>query len=292
MLNNFNSNPKNKHGNELKTQTVVSPNWLNENLNNANLVVLDASPKSNVSGLDTEFSEIQIKKARYFDLDNKFSDPKTTLPHMLPTPTDFEKEARKLGINNTSEIVVYDNLGIYSSPRVWWMFKVMGHINVKVLDGGLPAWVKLGFETEPIQTGNYTEGNFISQYHSKDVKDFDFVKMNLESQKSIIIDARSNGRFNGTAPEPREWVKSGHIPNSINIPFESLLENGKFKSKDELKTIFQQHDLKNRELVFSCGSGLTACINLLAAEIIMDNPKSVYDGSWTEWAQRKNAPIV
>ena len=128
-------------------------------------------------------------------------------------------------------------------------------------------------------------GNFKAEFDSKRVKNYDFVKTNLNSENNLVIDARSSGRFNGASPEPREGLKSGSIPNSVNIPFADVLENGKFKSKEELKAIFSKINAEKKELTYSCGSGLTACIILLAGELILPNPTSVYDGSWTEWAQ-------
>ncbi len=180
---------------------------------------------------------------------------------------------------------MYDNLGIYSSPRVWWMFKTMGHQNVYVLNGGLPDWIENKYPTEEKQPQQYELGSFKAQFNSEKVKNYNFIKNNLNNERQLVIDARSSGRFNGTAPEPREGLRSGSIPNSVNIPFGDVLENGKYKSKEELKTIFSKINPENKALIYSCGSGLTACIILLAGELLLPNKTSVYDGSWTEWAQ-------
>ena len=268
---------------------VVSAEWLHENFNDPDLIILDASPKNNVSGLKTDFPGIQIKGARIFDLKNNFSDKNSDLPNMLPLPNDFSFECQKLGINNNSKIVVYDNLGIYTSPRVWWMFKTMGHDNISVLNGGLPAWKNKGYSCEPINMTTYKQGDFLASYNPEFVKNAQDILTNIDSCEAIVIDARSEGRFNATAPEPRADSKSGHIPNSKNLPFKNVLKNGKFLPKNELSEIFKDLNLNEKPLIFTCGSGLTACIILLALELISENPKSVYDGSWTEWGQQKNS---
>ena len=264
---------------------IVSAKWLFENLSDPDLILLNASPSSNVSGLKSELDEIQIASSRLFDLKKNFSDKKSDLPNTLLSAKDFQKEVRKLGINQNSKIVVYDNLGIYTSPRVWWMFKTMGHQDVAVLNGGLPDWVKKGYATESIQQDTYKKGNFTASLNSDMVKNFEAMQSCSLNQEAVIFDARSKGRFEGTAPEPRAGLRSGNIPNSLNLPWKEVVKNGKFKSKKALKEIFSTVK-KEERIVFSCGSGLTACIIFLAAELVVDNPKSVYDGSWTEWAQR------
>ncbi|MGB5205912.1 MAG: sulfurtransferase [Eudoraea sp.] len=266
------------------TEPLVSSSLLNNNLEDPDLIVLDASPKTE----KPDFENIGIKGARHFDLKYEFSDTASELPNTLPSPKQFENSCRKLGINNSSKIVVYDNLGIYISPRVWWMFKVMGHQNIAVLNGGLPEWISQGYETVQQKENNIKPGDFESKFQPEMVKDYDFVLSNVISQASVLIDARSPGRFNGIAPEPREGLPSGNIPASLNLPYTEVLEQGKYKSKKALKAIFNKLDINEKPLVFSCGSGVTACIILLASEFVLMNDKSVYDGSWTEWAQIKN----
>ncbi|MGB0882782.1 MAG: sulfurtransferase [Vicingaceae bacterium] len=263
---------------------LVSSKWLFENLNHPDLIILDASVKKVTENQDKTIDNTQIKGARFFDLKNKFSDKAADLPNTFPSVTQFESEAQKLGINNNSLIVVYDNLGIYSAPRVWWMFKTMGHQNVVVLNGGLPEWISQGYPTEEKQSQQYKSGNFKAEFNSKRVKNYELIKSNLNNDSNLVVDARSEGRYNGTAPEPRDGLRSGSIPNSANIPFGNVLENGKFKSKEELKAIFSKINAENKELTYSCGSGLTACIILLASELVLPNKTAVYDGSWTEWA--------
>lgn len=265
-------------------EPLVSSEWLYENLNLQDLIVLDASQKGNKSGVQTKFESLRIKGARFFDLKVVFSDSEGKFSTAFPSPEQFEKGCRNIGINSTSQIIIYDNLGIYASPRVWWMFKAMGHENVHILNGGLPDWIHKGYETEAINNKAYECGNFHAVFNSEVVKTFDFVTANVQSKEQLLVDARSEGRFNGTEDEPRKGLRNGSIPNSINIPYTSVLEGGKFKSKEELKLLFNDRIPVDVPLIFSCGSGITACIVLLAAELVLDNRKSVYDGSWTEWA--------
>ena len=164
------------------------------------------------------------------------------------------------------------------------MFKTMGHKNISVLDGGLPDWVANGHETQTTFNKDFEQGNFTSKFEKEQLKDYDFVSNNCVTQKSLLVDARSEGRFNGMTPDLREGLRSGSIPNSINLHYATVLENNKFKSKVALTEIFSKIHAENKPLVFTCGSGITACILLLANELVSDQKSSVYDGSWTEWA--------
>jgi len=276
---------------DMNLTPVVSTTWLFENLENPKLVILDASPRENKSNLIPEFTSIQIKGARKFDMETVFLDKENPIPNMIPNQRNFEVECQKLGINNDSLIVVYDNLGVYTSPRVWWMFKAMGHSQIAVLDGGLSAWKNESLPTEPICKNKTLSGNFNAKYQSDLVIDATVLMGNIDSKKFQVIDARSEERFYGMIPEPRENMSSGHIPHSINLPFETVLEKGKMKSKQELTKIFNNLNIKNQSLAFTCGSGITACIILLASEVIAENNNVLYDGSWAEWGQAGKFPV-
>jgi len=263
---------------------TVSIEWLVNHLNHPNLVILDATKtKVGQKELSEEAKTKRIPRARIFDLQNTFKDQKDTLPNTMPSPDYFEKEIRKMGINNDSIIVIYDHHGVYSSPRAWWIFKAMGHKNVAVLDGGFPAWKNANLPIS-IQTNYDGEaGNFEANYQPNLIKSAAEVLATLEKKEVTILDARSDGRFHGTAPEPRAHLKSGHIPGSQNLPSSKIIKDGKLRSKTELKKIYDAFDLDNKEVIFSCGSGMTACVIALGAEIAGHHSKAIFDGSWTEW---------
>lgn len=269
----------------MNTSPIVSATWLSRELTNPRLVVLDATiPKVGESG-PHRLAETRIPGARYFDLNEKFADPTTDLPHNLPTPAQFTEESRQLGINADSQIVIYDHHGIYVSPRAWWMFRAMGHANVRVLDGGLPAWIDAGYATEPKTAQTIAIGNFEAQLQPDLVWNAQQVLGNVSKPVAIVLDARSGPRFSGEQAEPRPGLKQGHIPQSLNLPFDRVLENGRLKSDQQLQQLFQSMSLGKGPLVFSCGSGITACITMLAAEKVLPNQTAVYDGSWAEWGQ-------
>ena len=272
-------------------EPIVTVEWLTNCINDPNLIILDASPASNVAGLIPEYTDIQIPGARHFNVKNDFSDLDNLIPNMLPPVHQFNNGCQKLGINNESNNVVYDNLGAYMSPRVRWMFKAIGHKQVAVLDGGLSAWKNIGLPTEPKKETAYGKGNFTGQYQPELVKTSDEVLESITRKDVLVMDARSKGRFDGTAAEPRADLRSGRIPGSVNIPFKRVVEDGHFKSKNELREIFNQHQPEDRRLIFTCGSGITACIIMLAAELVMTNPKAVYDGSWSEWGKQTQFPV-
>jgi len=260
--------------------SIVSSVWLNNHLGDPDLVILDASQDAKQNG----FLNIRISGARFFDIKNDFSDATSNFPNTFPSVHQFEISCRNLGINNSSKIVVYDKMGIFSSPRVWWLFKSMGHDSVFVLDGGFPDWVNNNFDTEIPKKESYAIGDFKASLHSNNVRFFDFMKGNIVSNNALVIDARSADRFNGVVSESRVGLRSGHIPNSINLHYQLVLTNGKFKPKKELVSVFSEI-VSDKPLIFSCGSGITACIILLACDSFLDNDLSVYDGSWTEWGQ-------
>ncbi|MEL0456144.1 sulfurtransferase [Flavobacteriaceae bacterium SZ-1-7] len=261
---------------ELKSP-VVSVQWLNENLNGENLVVLDGT-----IGKAFDASQKQILNARFFDIKAKFSDTSDPFPSAFPSTEQFQKEAQTLGINNNSVIVVYDDKGIYSSARVWWMFRAFGFENIAVLNGGFPAWLKANYPTQNMKSYNGEKGNFTANLQPNFMMFFDDVKQASVNNTHTIIDARSVNRFKCIEPEPRAGLRMGTIPNSVNLPYTDLLENGAFKSKEALEKAFSKL-IKEKPVVFSCGSGITACVLGLGAHMAGYKNISVYDGSWTEW---------
>lgn len=264
-------------------EPLVSVNWLNDNLELPKLVILDATMDKVSESASTESVDIQIPKARFFDIKNKFSDTSNPFPNAVPSEDQFTLEAQNLGINKDSVIIVYDANGIYSSARTWWLFKAFGHDNVAVLDGGLPEWVRLNFKTEPKTKLARIKGNFIATYNPEYFKFFNDVQSDMFDKNKLILDARSSDRFEGIVKEPREGLRSGSIPNSENLPYTELLFQNKLKQMDELISIFDKFSFKEKNLIFSCGSGITACILALGADLAGHKNLSVYDGSWTEY---------
>lgn len=278
----------------LSTATnLISCEWLHKYLDHPDLLILDGTIKKAATDGPSIFEGKRIKNAKFFDIKGLFSDKHTDLPNMLPTPKEFAKACQALGINSNHTIIVYDQLGMYSSARVWWMFYVMGHKQIAVLDGGVPAWDAAGFPLEPFPENRSlpSQGNFIANFQQGSVVTADDILQGHKNPEILIIDARSEGRFKGTAPEPRDDLKSGHIPKSVNLPYTKLLKDNKMLPKNELKQIFQNFDIDNKVLIFSCGSGITACILLLAATLAGYPDLKLYDGSWTEWGQLEGVPI-
>ncbi len=257
---------------------IVSVEWLYSNLGVKNLIILDGTINKVFDA-----SLKQIPNARLFDIKKKFSDVLNPFPSAFPSSEQFEKSARELGINTDSVLVVYDDKGIYSSARVWWLFKAFGFNNVAILNGGFPAWLKAEYETEHMKLYKGVVGNFIANYKPETMKFFEDIKEASKNNTHTIIDARSSGRFNCVEPEPREGLRMGTIPNSVNLPFTNLLEHGVLKPKKDLENAFKELAVKDEPIIFSCGSGITACVLALGAEISGYKNISVYDGSWTKW---------
>ena len=261
---------------------LVSVAWLNDHLNDDNLLIYDASMNKLTSVNNTTESS-QIPNTQYFDIKQVFSDTKSPFPNTVPSEKQFTNEAQRLGVNIDSKIVVYDDKGIYSSARVWYLFNAFGFENISVLDGGLPEWKAAGFKVEAKADHYKPKGNFIAKLNPNSFNNFDDIKESSNNTDHLIIDARSENRFNGVDAEPRKGLRSGNIPNSVNIPFSKLLDGNCFKEKEEIQSLFNKVNKKNKHLVFSCGSGITACILALGAELIGNTDISVYDGSWTEY---------
>lgn len=261
---------------------LVSVEWLQKHLNDKNIIILDATiPKVTLNSSEIEKLEI-IPNTQFFDIKKKFSDVSAEFPNTFPSEVQFQKEANALGVNKDSLIVIYDQLGIYSAPRAWWLFKTFGFQNIFVLNGGLPEWQKKGYKTVSRYSETRSIGDFKTNYQPQNVVFFNTIEAISNNKTTTILDARSSARFNCKVPEPRKGLRSGAILNSLNLPFQNVLINGLFQSKKQLHTLFQTVT-KNEKIVFSCGSGITASILFLAAKEAGIDRVSVYDGSWTEY---------
>lgn len=267
---------------------LITCDWLNENLNQKDLCIIDCTwhlPGTNRDG-KSEFLNERIPGSIFFDLD-EFSDQSSKYPHTLADKEWFSKKASELGIQNSDHIICYDTLGIFTSPRVSWMFSQYGHEKVSILDGGFKNWKIKKFKIETGKPQNKEPSNYIAKNNPKNIKFFEDIKNNIVSSTFKLIDARPSGRFNATDPEPRPELQSGNIPNSQNLPFSKLLDpaTGCMKNKDELKKIFDELSISSEDkITFSCGSGVAAVIAGTAYEKVFNKEFDVYDGSWTEWA--------
>lgn len=265
-------------------KTLVSTDWLAENLKAPELRLIDASWYMPADNRDcrAEYERAHIPGARFVDID-EVADLRSSLPHMLPPVEKFMSRMRALGIGDGHQVVVYDTAGIFSAPRVWWMFKYFGQDNVAVLDGGLPKWKS---ENRPVtdQKPTIRDRHMITDIRHDLVRDVTQVAASAKLGDYTIIDARSAARFKGETPEPREGLASGHIPNSRNVPFgEVLTPEGTMKSNDELRAVFEAAGVDlTKPAITSCGSGVTAAILGLALTRL-GVEFSLYDGSWSEW---------
>ena len=268
-------------------KNIVSTDWLEQHLEAPDVRIIDSSwyfPQEKRNA-EQEFLECHIPGASFFDID-KIKDNDSDLPHMLPPSEMFNSTVRKLGIGDGHKVVIYDALGMRSAARLWWMFKVFGYSDVVVLDGGFPKWVKENRST----TADLTEKEIrhLTIYEDKSiVADRDDVLRATKLNHCSIIDARSEGRFMGKAPEPRSGLRSGSIENSINVPYETLLnEDFTFKKKREILDIFSKKGVVfNNYIITTCGSGVTAAVLYLALDEIGCSKISLYDGSWAEWGK-------
>ena len=271
-------------------QQVVDSQWLQENL--ATVKVLDAGIVK--PGLPGSYkAEAVIPGALRFDISHALSAADSDLPNSCCSAAQFQAEMRQLGINNEDVLVAYDDKGMFSAARAWYMLKAMGHKRVYVLDGGLPAWQRCGFDVTQSYAQATAVGNFTANSNAVGFVDKQAVIENLESERATVLDARGASRFAGIGDEPRKDMRSGHIPKSLNLPYTELLdEQGLFKPKAELRKLFAARVAElSQPLIFSCGSGVTACILALVAHELGYQQVSVYDGSWSEWGSDPNVAI-
>ncbi len=278
---------------DTKSHFVVSADWLQAELGKPDLRVLDASfyLPAQKRDANAEYAAGHIPGAIRFDQD-KIADHSTNLPHTIPSPDYFAVEAGKLGISDNDRIVVYDGIGMFASPRVWWLFRVMGAKNVFVLDGGLDGWKAEG---RPLETEvpHYAPASFKTNYDASRVVHLEQMRDIVASSALQIADARSAGRFAAVEPEPRAGMRSGHMPGARNLPSGVFANQGRFKSLPELKQTIEDAGIDlSKPVVTSCGSGITAAIITLALESLGHTDNKLYDGSWSEWGSREDTPVV
>ncbi|MGE0256553.1 MAG: 3-mercaptopyruvate sulfurtransferase [Alphaproteobacteria bacterium] len=272
---------------------VVTTEWLAAHLDDPKVKIVDGSyhlPNVKRDG-DAEYRAAHIPGAVRFDID-AVCDGKNPLPHMLPTADVFAIAAGALGISNGDRVVVYDTTGNFSAPRVWWMFRIMGHDNVAVLDGGLPQWQAEGRKVTATLPA-IRPAKFAATLRPDMVRSLDQVRGTIDGKGELVVDVRAPGRFDGTVPEIRPGVRSGHIPAAVNLPYERVLDHGRFRSAAEIEAAAKAAGLApGRRVITSCGSGVTACIVGLALHLTGRDDWAVYDGSWTEWGGRSDTPVA
>jgi thiosulfate/3-mercaptopyruvate sulfurtransferase len=272
---------------------VVSADWVEKNLGSANFRIVDASfylPAQQRNAAE-EYAESHIPGAVLFDQD-AIADHSTDLPHMVPEPDVFAEAVGKMGISETDTIVIYDGIGMFGSPRAWWLFRTMGARNVYVLDGGLDGWKREG---RPV-TSELPEpmpATFRTSFEPSRVTSLEQMKAIVAEGRVQIADARSAGRFAGTDPEPRAGLRSGHMPGAKSMPVTQLTEGGRLRAPAELRAALEGAGIDlSKPVVTSCGSGITAAIITLSLASLGHTENTLYDGSWTEWGGRSDTPVV
>lgn len=276
-----------------KSPFIVDFDWLEQRLHEPGVSIIDASWYLPAQKRDAqaEYDAAHIPRAIFFDQD-LVVEPGSTLPHALPSPEVFAQFAGSMGVTTDDTIVVYDGPGMFSAPRVWWMFRVMGAREVYVLDGGFDRWKAEGrpVTAEPTKIAPSV---FDAKFDAGRVASLADMRRLVESGESQIADARPRGRFTGADPEPREGMRSGHMPGARNVPAMALSEGGKLLPLSRLREVFEQAGVDlQRPVVTTCGSGVTAAVITLALESLGSDDNRLYDGSWSEWGGRGDTPVA
>ena len=274
--------------------TLVSTDWLEAHLKDPDIRILDASWYLPDADRDAkaEYESAHIPGARFFDID-EIADQRSPLPHMAPPPEKFISRMRAMGVGDGHQIVVYDGAGLFSAARVWWTFRLMGKTDVAVLDGGFAKWQAEGRPVEDMPPV-LRDRHITVQRQAHLVKDVTQVAAAAKLGDHVIVDARSPARFKGEEEEPREGLRSGHIPGSLNVHYRSLLNaDGTMKPIEELRTVFEAAGVDlSRPTITTCGSGVTAAILNLALERLGKRDHALYDGSWSEWGMYGDLKIA
>ncbi|SOC85536.1 thiosulfate/3-mercaptopyruvate sulfurtransferase [Ensifer adhaerens] len=276
-----------------KSRFVVEPDWVEKQLGAPEFKIVDAAwylPAQNRNGAE-EYAAGHIPGAVFFDQD-VIADQSTGLPHSVPSPEFFAAEVGKLGISETDTIVVYDGPGIFTAPRVWWLFRLMGAEKVYVMNGGLDGWKRDG---RPLETDlpEPAPAIFKPNFDASKITTFDAMRDIVASGAKQIADARGAGRFTAEEPEPRAGMRGGHMPGAKNLPMGVFSENGRFKSLPEIKDTIEKAGIDlSKPVVTSCGSGVTAAVITLALTSLGHTDNTLYDGSWSEWGSKPDTPIV
>ncbi len=280
---------------DLRGRYIVETNWLADHLDAPDLVIVDGSLHLPTKPHDpkAQYADEHIPGALFFDIDD-IADHANPLPHMLPSTVVFASKMKKMGIGDGTRVVAYDTEGLYSAARVWWMLRAMGHEDVAVLNGGLPKWKADGYAVTDEPTPKRTERHFTPRFNGGLVRDIDDVKAIVKGGGEQIVDARASARFRGEAAEPRQGLRSGHMPGALNVPFASLQNpDATLKSADELRAIFENAGVDiTKPTMTTCGSGVTAAVLSLALAVLGNPDVPVYDGSWTEWGDARSGGEV